>query len=99
MGDGNDGAPLGELFQRGLDHFLRFGIERRGRLIKQQDRGRLEQGACNGDPLLLASGEQGSLVSHECFVAVRLGQNELMRIGETRGLLDLLPGGNVLLLA
>ena len=55
MGDGDDSASVSKAFERRLDHPFRFGVECRGRFIEQQNRGVLEQGARNGQTLLLTA--------------------------------------------
>ena len=44
-------------FERVLDLLLGVAVERRGRLVEEQDRRRLEDRAGDGDALLLAAGE------------------------------------------
>src|SRR3546814_971649 len=49
--DHQRGAALHELVERRLDHALGFGIERRSRFVKDQDRRVLQQCACNREAL------------------------------------------------
>ena len=51
VGNGDHGAPLACAGQRVLDFMLCLGIERRCRLIQQQDRWVFQQGAGNPHPL------------------------------------------------
>ena len=51
--------------ERVLDFLLGVGVERRGRLVEHQDRRVLQDGAGDGDALLLAAGEfQAALADH-----------------------------------
>ena len=88
VGDGDHGAASGELLQSVLDHLLRLGVEGRGRLVEQEDRSGLEQGAGDGETLLLAAGEEASLVPDHGLVAVGLGHDEIVGVGEACRLLD-----------
>lgn len=54
--DRNDGAPAHQPAERLADRFLGFAIEGGGRLIEQQDRRILQEGARNGNALTLAAG-------------------------------------------
>ena len=56
VGDRQRRAVGGDLLELGLDQLLGFGIERRGRLVEDQDPRVLEDRARNRDPLLLAAG-------------------------------------------
>ena len=42
-----------------------FGIERRGRLVEKQDRGVLQDGARDAEPLALAARELGAALADE----------------------------------
>ena len=49
------GAAVHQAIERLLHQRLAFGIERRGRLVEQQDRRVLQDGAGDGDALALAA--------------------------------------------
>src|SRR5690606_6039939 len=53
--DDERGAPLAECIEGPLDAPLRFRIERARRLVENEDRCILENGARNGEPLALAA--------------------------------------------
>ena len=55
--DHDDGAADEKPLHRCLHLGLRFGIERAGRLVEQQDRRVAQHGAGEGDALALAAGE------------------------------------------
>ena len=84
MGDGDHGASRGQFFECHLDLFFRFGIERRGRLIEQEDGCVPQKCACDCESLLLAAGEQTALVADYSFVAARLRHDEVVRVGSLR---------------
>ena len=63
VGDDQRRAVPGELRQRLLHQPLRFGIERARRLVEQQDRRVLEDGARQRQPLALAAGEPQAAVA------------------------------------
>ncbi len=54
--DHQRGAALGHAIELVLDVPLGVAVERRGRFVKQQDRRTFEDGAGDGDALLLAAG-------------------------------------------
>ena len=55
VGDHQCRAAAAHFAQVGLNLSLRLGVERRGGLVEQQDRGRLQNGARDGYPLFLAA--------------------------------------------
>ena len=57
MGDHQGRVILGDLAEAGLDLPLGMAVEGRGRLVEEHDGGALQDGARDGDPLLLAAGE------------------------------------------
>ena len=92
--DDQRGAALRDLAQRPLDFPLGMGVERTGRLIEQQDRRPLQDGAGNRHALLLAARQFQPALAHARAVAIRQRQHEIMHLGETRRLLDLRRGGS-----
>src|ERR1044071_1118134 len=74
---------------RALERVLdgRFGlrIEVAGRLVEQQDRRVLEQGARDRDTLLLSAGQAHAALAEVRVVAVRLRGEELVGLGRTCG--------------
>jgi hypothetical protein len=93
MGDGDDGAARGEPLEGGLDFVLGLGIERAGGLIEKEDGSVLEKGAGDGQPLLLAAGDEAALVTDDGLVALGLGEDEIVRECLAGGVVDLLVGG------
>src|SRR5262249_14979831 len=65
MRDRDQGAPVHQLAQRIADRLLAIGVERRGRLVEQQDRRVLEEGAGDGDALALPARELDAAVADE----------------------------------
>ena len=57
MRDHERGAVAHQFFQRGLHQRFAFGIQRRGRLIEQQQRRVAQDRARDGDALALAAGQ------------------------------------------
>lgn len=81
VGDGNGGAALGRLVQGGLDDVLGLGVEGRRGLVQEQDLGVADQGAGDGDALLLAAREQRALAAHDRVEAVGQRHDELVDVG------------------
>ena len=67
--DEHDPVPL-DLCQRGDEGAFRLRVERRGRLVEDQDRRIAHQAAGNGESLLLADGEGPAPTSEHGAVAV-----------------------------
>ena len=74
--DHDGGAPAECNFERPLDGGLGFGIQMRGRLVENDDFGRFEKQAGNGQTLLLASREAIPTVAHQRVEALRQGGDE-----------------------
>ncbi len=73
------GAAFAQSLHRLLHGPLAFGIECRGRLVQQQDRRVAQDGAGDGDALLLPAGQHDATFAHEGIVALRQGAQEIMR--------------------
>ena len=69
--DHQRGAADRDAVEFGLDRFLAFGIQRRGRLVEDQDRRILQQRARDRDALLLAAGQFQAAFADRSVVAVR----------------------------
>lgn len=93
VGDGDHGFAGGEFFQGGLDHALALGIEGRGGFVEQEHGGVLQQGAGDGEALLLSAGKFAAFVADDGFVALRLGENEIVGVGLAGGFFDLFACG------
>ena len=74
--------------ERVLDFLLGVAVERGGRLVEHQDRRRLEDGARDGDALLLAARQLQPALADLGLVALRRNADEAVDLREPRGLLD-----------
>src|SRR6267154_6454908 len=83
--DHDRGASLHEPLHRLLDQGLRFGIEARRRLVEDQNRRVCEKRARQRDALPLAARQLDAAFADQRAVALRQPQDELMRVGKTRG--------------
>ena len=73
-----------------LDEPLRLGVERRGRLVEDEDRRVSEDGARNRHPLLLAAREAVAALADNRLVAIGERCDQLVDLRRAGGLLDLL---------
>mmetsp|Transcript_6267 Transcript_6267/g.9457 ORF Transcript_6267/g.9457 Transcript_6267/m.9457 type:complete len:503 (+) Transcript_6267:362-1870(+) len=88
MGD-DDRRPSHHQTVQGLLHqLLVLRVERRRRLVEQQDLGVLEQRARDGDALLLSAGKHDAALSALRVVALGERLDEVVGVGEARGLLN-----------
>ena len=81
VGDDQDGSILGQGAQCLLDLGLGLGIGHGGGLVEQDDGGVQQDGAGDGDALLLSAG-QGRVPSQDGVVAVRQGHDLLINPGD-----------------
>ena len=63
--------PLHQPLQRLLHQRLAFGVERRGRLVEQQDRRVAQDGAGDRDALALAARQRHAALADLAVVALR----------------------------
>jgi hypothetical protein len=84
MRDDQRGAPRHQRLERGLDMTLSLGVERRGRLIQNQNRRVLEHGARNGQTLTLTTREQYAMVADQSIEALGQRLDEFERMGTGR---------------
>ena len=68
-----------------LDHGLVLRIDRRERLVQQQDRRIPQERAGNGDALALAAGEADAALADDGVVALRQAGNETVGVGRPCG--------------
>ena len=85
--DGDHGLALHQRRERLLDRRLDLRVERRGRLVEDQDRRVLEDHAGDGDALALAAGELDAALADMGVVAAPAAmvlelQDEVVRVGE-----------------
>jgi len=90
VGDENDGPAPGALEEVCEDLLLGPGIQRRGRLVQQEDRGVLEEDPSQGQPLALASAEPQPLLSPALLKAVRQARQERPPADDLAGIAELL---------
>src|SRR5208283_5004877 len=69
VGDDDRRSALTQGMQRLLDRLLGFGVERRGRLVKKDDRRVLEEGAGDRDALALPARQLHAVLSARRVVA------------------------------
>ena len=79
-----DRAPAHEARERVLDHRLVLRIDRRQRLVQQQDRRVAQQRAGDGDALALAAGEADAALADHRVVALRQAGDEAVGVGRPR---------------
>mmetsp|Transcript_11059 Transcript_11059/g.36307 ORF Transcript_11059/g.36307 Transcript_11059/m.36307 type:complete len:223 (+) Transcript_11059:39-707(+) len=99
VGDRDRRPPLllHDLVDRRLHHPLARRVERRRRLVEQQDRRLLDDGARDGDALLLAARQLAAAQAHLGVVAVAEAlDDEVVRVRRARRGLHLLAGRLVL---
>ena len=75
----------GDAVERRLDLALGVDVERRGRLVEDEDRRRLEHGAGDGDALLLAARELQAALADLGLVAVGQALDEVGDLGGLGG--------------
>mmetsp|Transcript_65391 Transcript_65391/g.184606 ORF Transcript_65391/g.184606 Transcript_65391/m.184606 type:complete len:408 (-) Transcript_65391:1382-2605(-) len=100
VSDEHDTAAAGhvdhELVQRLLHLALVLGVQRRGRLVQQQQRGPPQQRPGDGEALPLAAAEAHAALADHRAVALIEVFDELVRVCRPRGRGDLLVGDGVL---
>ncbi len=84
--------PLHQRLHRPRDPRLGRRVERAGGLVEDQDRRVLQQGAGDRQALPLTAGEGRAALADDGVVALRLTDDELVRVGQAAGALDLLVG-------
>mmetsp|Transcript_3426 Transcript_3426/g.10995 ORF Transcript_3426/g.10995 Transcript_3426/m.10995 type:complete len:221 (-) Transcript_3426:41-703(-) len=95
--DRREVALLHDVVERRLHDALARVVERRRRLVEQQDRRLLDDGARNGDALLLAARQLAAAQAHLSVVAVAEAlDDEFVRVRRARCGLHLLAGRLVL---
>ena len=92
MRDRDRRPSLGEPLERLLHEPLRLRVERRGRLVEDEDRRVAQDRARDRDPLLLAAREAVAALADHRVVALRERRDQLVDLRRARRLLDLLVG-------
>ena len=93
VGDGDRGPALHQALEGGLDEPLRDSVERRGRLVEDQDPRVLEQHPGDRQALLLAARQLVAALADERVVALGELHDPLVDRGGAGGDLELLVGG------
>ena len=83
MSDDDDGSPMHDRAHVLLNDALALVVERRGRLIEDENAGIDHQGPGDGDPLPLAAREIGAALLDHRVVALRQLGDELVRARES----------------
>src|SRR5262245_29931024 len=91
--DDNDSAALHQAFQRLDDELLGFRVERGGRLVENEDGIVPDDGASDADALTLSPGQGIAAFPYHRVVAVRQLDDEFIRVGELRGVHDVVTRG------
>ena len=86
VGDDDDGSAAHDRAHVVLNDPLAVVVERRGRLVEDEDARIGGERAGDGDPLALAAGEVGAALLDHRVVALRKLGDELVRAGEPRRL-------------
>ena len=84
--------PLGEPLERLLHRALGLRVERRGRLVEDEDRRVAQDRPRDRDALLLAAREAVAALADDRVVALGQRGDQLVDLRRARGLLDLLVG-------
>ena len=93
MGDDKAGAALHQAVHGGLDALLGAGVHTAGGLIQNQDAVVGQDGAGDGQQLLLALAHVGGVLVQLHLVAAGQGADEVVGVGSLGGGNDLLVGG------
>src|SRR5271154_6227061 len=83
------GTALHQVAQAILDHCLRFGVERTGGLVEDEDARVGEDGAGDGETLTLAARELHSALAHDSVVLLGKALSKLVDSRDTAGFHEL----------
>ena len=93
MGDHKSGSGLHQVVERAHHQAFRFGVQRTGRLIEDQNGGVLQESAGDRQSLAFTPGQGGTpLADHGVVASGHLG-DEIMRPSSPGGGLDFITGG------
>ena len=93
MGDDECGAVGHEPGERPADRHLVDGIEMARRLVEDEDRRVLEEGAGNGDTLALAAGKASATLSKTGVETVSQACHDILEGGVGDGLVEVIVAG------
>ena len=82
VGNDEGRAALHQNSERFLNARLGHRVERTGCLVEDQNRRILEKRAGDRQPLPLAARQRHAALADQGFIALRLPQNEVVRLGE-----------------
>ena len=85
---GHDGRTCSGFVQSVLHDTLALGVERRSRLVQQQNTRVGNNGTGDRDTLLLSTGQQEPALADKCIVSQRELGNEAVRVSLDARLLD-----------
>ena len=91
MGDAEDSAPPHHILKGFLHHHFAPTVQRAGGLVQQEHFGVLDDGSCDGHPLLLPPAELRAGLAHLCIVALGEVTDDVVDEGVFAGLNDLFP--------
>ena len=92
MGDDDARPPLHQRLERLLDRVFGDRVERARRLVEDQDLRILQNHARDREPLLLPAGELQAAVAHDGFITLGLVGNEVRKVRDIAGRVELLLG-------
>ena len=84
MGDQDDRAAAGDRGEVLLDDRFALGVERAGRLVEDQHRRVVDEGARDRQALALATRQIGRAFLEDCRIALRKPLDEFVRAGQLR---------------
>ena len=96
MGDDNRGAVFHQRVQRLLHQTFRFGVERAGGLVQNQNFGVFQNGPGDGDALALSARQFHAALAHQGFHALGKRLNEIQGVGQARRLTDIVERSSLL---
>src|SRR5207244_3647858 len=91
VGDDDRGPPAAKTPKRCEDDLFRYGVERRGGLVENQNGRVLDDRPRDAQALALAAREAAARFGDLRVVAFRQMRDELVRVRRARRFLDLLP--------
>ncbi len=92
MSDDEGGAVGHQPLHRALDQLLTLRVEITGRFVQNQDLRRGQHGACDRQPLPLASGKLDAPLTDQGVVTLGQTADEIVRVRGAGGLFDLRLG-------
>lgn len=94
MGNDEDGASYGEIFENSVDDIFTLGVNGGGGFVENQNTGISDDGSSEGDALSLATGEFSAFFADDCLITVGQQLDESGRLSLFGCLMDHLGGGS-----